>query len=213
MSSTTSMQDVFHITAFSSEEIAKGRVDGWKTHRGICREIKNRILPSVVEKDGRKALYINANDNGAIIFKPVKLDPEKYPFLNWDWKVSNIMPDSMENEVGRDDYPAAVCIVYGKTFLGIPYKYKILIYVYGNNIPAGTRFTNPCEKRARVIIVQSGANDTGKWFSYKMNHLQDYLQEFGQPPPEIVYVGFQTNADRTHSKVEAWYSDVFLSGE
>jgi hypothetical protein len=37
------------------------------------------------------------------------------------------------------------------------------------------------------------------------------MQEFGEEPPKIIYVGIQTNADRNHGKVEAWYSDIFLN--
>lgn len=211
--SDASQQDIFSITVFSKDELAKGKLKGWKTHKGICREIKNKVLPEVIEIDDRQTLYVNANDNGSIVFKPVNLDPAKYPFLNWNWKVSNIMPDSREKEVGGDDYPAVVCIVYGKTFFSIPYRYKILIYAYGNNLSIGERFTNPCEKRAKIIIVQSGEDEVGKWLSNKVNHYKDYIQEFAQEPPEIIYVGIQTNADRTHGKVEAWYSGVFLSGK
>src|SRR3990170_7487651 len=114
-------QVFFPITEFSNKELAKGEPLGWKTHKGICREIKNRTMPRIVEMEGRKTLYVNANDNGAILFKPVRLNPKAYPFLSWDWKVSNTIPASREKEEGGDDYPAAVCIVYGKMFLSVPY--------------------------------------------------------------------------------------------
>lgn len=203
-------QGSFYITAFSKEEMARGEPIGWKTHKGICREIRNRIMPRVVETGDKKVLYVNANDSGSIIFKPVYLDHKEYPFLGWQWKVSNILPDSKEKEAGWDDYPAVVCIVYGKTIFSIPYKYKILIYAYGNNVPVGERFWNPCEKRARIIIMQSGEKEAGRWLDYKVNHYQDYIQEFGEEPSKIIYVGIQTNADRTHGKVEAWYSNITL---
>ena len=206
-----SAQDFFPITDFSKEELAKGEPVGWKTHKGICREIKNRIMPKIMEMEGKKMLYVNARDNGSILFKPVGLNPKEYPLLSWKWKISNILPESREKEVGGDDYPAAVCVVYGKTFLSIPYWYRILIYVYGNNLAVGERFENPCEVRARMITVQSGGKDAGKWLSYKVNHYQDYIKVFGEEPPRIIYVGIQTNADRTHGKVEAWYSDIFLN--
>src|SRR3989304_1007373 len=117
-------QDFLPITEFSNKELASGEPLGWKTHKGICREIKNRIMPRIVEIEGRKTLYVNANDNGAILFKPVHLSPKEYPFLSWNWKISNIIPESREKEEGGDDYPAAVCVVYGKTFLSIPYTYR-----------------------------------------------------------------------------------------
>ena len=73
-------QDYFPITQFSSKELAKGEPLDWKTHKGICREIKNRIMPRILEIEGRKTLYVNANDNGAILFRPVRLNPKEYPF-------------------------------------------------------------------------------------------------------------------------------------
>ncbi len=110
-------QDFFAITDFSKDELAKGEPVGWKTHKGICREIKHRIMPRIVEIENRKALYVNAHDNGAILFKPVHRNPKEYPFLSWQWKVSNIIHESREKEVGGDDYPAAVCGLWQDSFL------------------------------------------------------------------------------------------------
>ena len=106
-------QDSFLVTTFTKEELTKGE-PGWKTHKGICRKIKNRIMPKIIEAEGRNMLYVNADDNGTILFKPVHLNPKEHPFLSWNWKISNILPESREKEVGGDDYPAAVCIVYCK---------------------------------------------------------------------------------------------------
>ncbi|OHB72226.1 MAG: hypothetical protein A2W17_10130 [Planctomycetes bacterium RBG_16_41_13] len=210
-SSGMATQDSFLITSFTKKEFNKGEPIGWKSHKGICREIRNRFMPELLEAEGKGILHVNASDSGTIIFRPVRINPVEYPFLSWRWKVSNILPESREKEAGGDDYPAAVCIVYGKTFFSIPYNYKILIYAFGNNVPAGERYKNPCEARARIIIVQSGESATGRWLDYKIHHYQDYLREYGEEPPGIIYVGIQTNADRTHGKVEAWYSDIALN--
>ena len=202
----------FSITKFTGEELTKGEPIGWKTHKGICREIKNRTTPRLIQAEGKNVLYINANDSGSLIFKPVHLSPEEYPVLSWNWKVSNILPNSREKEVGGDDYPAAVCIVYSKSFFSLLFgKYKILIYAYGNNVQVGDRYKSPCEARARFIIVQSGDKETGKWLSYKVNHYKDYVREFGEIPPTVTYVGLQSNTDRSHDKVEAWYTDIVLN--
>ena len=206
------LQDFFPLTTFTKEELAKGEPIGWKTHKGICREIKNRIMPKIIEAEGRNMLYVNADDNGTILFKPVRLNPKEHPFLSWNWKISNILPESREKEVGGDDYPAAVCIVYTKSFFSLLFgKYKVLVYAYGNNVQVGERYESPCEDRAKFRVVQSGDKDAGKWLSYKINHYEDYVREFGEEPPKIVYVGLQTNADRTHGRVEAWYSDIALN--
>ncbi len=205
-------QNSFPIISFTGEELTKGELIGWKTHKGICREIVNRTIPRLIQAEGKNMLYINANDSGSITFKPVHLNPEEYPFLSWSWKISNILPDSREKEVGGDDYPAGVCIVYSKSFFSLLFgKYKILIYAYGNNVQVGERYKSPCETRAKFIIVESGDKDTGKWLNYKVNHYKDYVREFGEEPPRVTYVGLQSNADRSHGQVEAWYTDIALN--
>ena len=156
-------QDSFPITAFSKKELTRDEPIGWKTHKGICREIRNRTMPRLEQVEGRNILYINADDSGSITFKPVHLSPKEYPFLSWKWKVSNIIPDSREKEVGGGDYPAAVCIVYSKSFFSLLFgKDKILIYAFGNNVQVGERYKSPCEARAKFIIVESGDKDTGR---------------------------------------------------
>ena len=204
---------VFPITEFSSEELEQGIVNGWELKKGFCRKIKYRTKPSIMEIDNRKTLYANVNDSGVIALKPVKLPPLEYKFLKWEWKVSKILPNSIEKEKGADDYPASICIVYGKTLFGMPYRYRALIYVFGNNIQKGERFANPCKKNARMIVVESGKENVNKWLNYKVNHYSDYIQEFGQEPGEIIYVGIQTNTDRTHEKIETWYANIFLETE
>jgi hypothetical protein len=202
-------EDSVLFTAFTDEELAKGLPIGWKTHKGICREFREGALYEVVELEGKRVLHIKAYDSGSILLRMVGLEPRRYPFLSWRWKTSNILPQSREKEVGGDDYPAAVCIVYGKRFL-FPYHIRSIIYVWGNNVALGERYTNPCDDRFKIIVVQSGEKDVNQWLSYKVNHHEDYVREFGAEPPGIIAVGVQTNSDRTHGKVETYYSDIIL---
>lgn len=203
--------DTLPITAFSDEELAAGEPIGWKEHPGICRKIAKKASPRVLELEGRRILQVKADDNGIVLLKSIGKKANQYPLLRWDWKVSNILPESREKEVGGDDYPAAMCIVYAKRFLGFPYHIRGLIYVWGSNVTSGERFTNPCDERFRIIVVQAGPEGVNQWLQYKMNHLQDYIMEFGEDPDYVYAVGIQTNTDRNHGKVEANYADVTLS--
>lgn len=75
----------------------------------------------------------------------------------------------------------------------------------------GERFTNPCDKRFKIVVVQSGDAGVNQWHNHKVNHYQDYTKEFGEHPPRVIAVGVQTNSDRTHGRVEAFYYDITLS--
>lgn len=170
-------QDFIAITDFSQDELSWGGPVGWKTHKGICREIRHRIMPGI---ENRESPHVNAHDNGAILFNPVYQNPKEYLFLVWQWKVSNIIPESREKEVGGDNYPAAVCVVYGEMAFSIPYRYRILIYAYGNNRSAGDRFSNPCESRAKMIVVQRGEKVTGRWLAYKVDITRIICRSFSR---------------------------------
>jgi hypothetical protein len=203
-------EDVFPITTFTEEELARGEPIGWTVHPGICREIPRKARPRVLELEGRQVLQVTAEDNGTVLLKRVKVKANKYPLLKWNWKVSNVLPESREKEVGGDDYPAAVCIVYAKRFLGFPHHLHGLIYVWGSNVQAGERFTNPCDERFHIIVVKGGPEGVGQWLEQKVNHKQDYVIEFGEEPDYLYAVGIQTNTDRNHGKVEASYADIAL---
>ncbi|MFN3468045.1 MAG: DUF3047 domain-containing protein, partial [Candidatus Brocadiales bacterium] len=158
------VNDTLPITAFTDEELAKGGPIGWEVHPGICRKILERAEPRVLELEGwqgplphnKRILQVKTEDNGTVLLRKVGRKANQYPLLTWSWKVSNVLPQSREKEEGGDDYPAAVCIVYAKKFMGVPHHLRGLIYVWGSNVTAGERFTNPCDERFHIIVVKGG---------------------------------------------------------
>jgi len=216
------VDETLPITAFTDEELAKGEPIGWEVHPGICRKILKKAQPRVLELEGgqsapgglphnKRILQVKTADDGLVLLRKVGRKANQYPLLGWSWKVSNVLPQSREKEEGGDDYPAAVCIVYARVFMGISYHIRGLIYVWGSNVTAGERYTSPCDERFRIIVVQGGPEGVGQWFQHKVNHPQDYLMEFGEVPDRVYAVGIQTNTDRTHGEVEGNYADIALS--
>lgn len=216
------VDETLPITAFTDEELAKGGPIGWEVHPGICRKILKKAQPRVLELEGeqsapgglphnKRILQVKTADDGLVLLRKVGRKANQYPLLGWSWKVSNVLPQSREKEEGGDDYPAAVCIVYARVFMGISYHIRGLIYVWGSNVTAGERYTSPCDERFRIIVVQGGPEGVGQWFQHKVNHPQDYLIEFGEVPDRVYAVGIQTNTDRTHGEVEGNYADIALS--
>ncbi|MDI6761303.1 MAG: DUF3047 domain-containing protein [Candidatus Brocadiaceae bacterium] len=205
------VDETLPITAFTDEELAKGGPIGWEVHPGICRKILKKAQPRVLELEGKRILQVKTADDGLVLLRKVERKANQYPLLGWSWKVSNVLPQSREKEEGGDDYPAAVCIVYAKTFMGITHHIRGLIYVWGSNVTAGERYTSPCDERFRIIVVQGGPEGVGQWFQHKVNHPQDYLIEFGEVPDRVYAVGIQTNTDRTHGEVEGNYADIVLT--
>jgi len=151
------VNETLPITAFTDEELAKGEPIGWEVHPGICRKILKKAQPRVLELDGKRILQVKTADDGLVLLRKVGRKANQYPLLGWSWKVSNVLPQSREKEEGGDDYPAAVCIVYAKKFMGITHHIRGLIYVWGSNVTAGERYTSPCDERFRIIVVQGGA--------------------------------------------------------
>ena len=216
------VDETLPITAFTDEELAKGGPIGWEVHPGICRKILKKAQPRVLELEGgqstpgglphnKRILQVKTADDGLVLLRKVGRKANQYPLLGWSCKVSNILPQSREKEEGGDDYPAAVCIVYARVFMGISYHIRGLIYVWGSKVTAGERSTSPCDERFRIIVVQGGPEGVGQWFQHKVNHPQDYLMEFGEVPDRVYAVGIQTNTDRTHGEVEGNYADIVLS--
>ena len=103
-----------------------------------------------------------------------------------------------------------LCIVYGKTFsLSTVLVQDINLRIW-NNLPVwGERYENPCEAKAKMIVIAEWSAGCEQMAQLQGKHYRIY--RIREEPPKIIYVGIQANADRTHGKVEAWYSDICLN--
>lgn len=187
------------------------------------RETRYRL----VEDGGVVVLEADANASMSGLVHPLSTDPRSTPILEWRWKVSGVPAHANFGTKQGDDFAARVYVLFDYDTAKLPLltrlKLKLARALYGEAVPAaglcyvwdarapvGTTAWSPYTDRLRVIVVESGTSDAGRWKSVRRNVVEDYRAAFGEDPPALSGVAIATDTDNTGSRLTAWYGDLEL---
>jgi hypothetical protein len=99
----------------------------------------------------------------------------------------------------------AVRILYGEYPPG-----AVLNYIWESRAPIGSTLPNAWVDRARMIVVESGEANLGRWIEERRNVLEDFRRVFGEEPPAITGVAIMTDTDGTGESATAFYGDILF---
>jgi len=155
-------------------------------------------------------------------------DLKAAPNLSWRWKVAGLV-EGADNSVGsKEDSPARIILTFDGDKSKLPFAdrttmslaskaygrdlpYATLMYVWANEVPAGTAISNPHTKRIQMIVASSGKAGVGQWQSLKRNVRDDYKRVFGEDPGPVKSITVFTDSDNTGTSAEAWFGDLRFS--
>ena len=140
------------------------------------------------------------------IGKQVRARPSESPYLHWRWRADILPAGGMENEKKKADSGAGVYVVFKGPFRLNP----ILKYVWSATLPRGNITESPSNSQTKIIVLESGTENLGKWIQEVVNVNEDYTRIFHDPPPDIVAIGILSDADDTKSSAAADYDDFYL---
>ena len=186
---------------------------------------------SVVEKDGRKVLRVEAVMSYAnLVHALPALEAEPGARLRWRWRLDEPLRDADLRLREGDDSPLKVCVSFdmpldklgliernvlrlARTTSGEKLPSATLCYVWDATLPKGTLLTNAYTARVRMIVVNSGEQLLGQWVSHEQNLAADFKRAFGDesdtmPPLQAVLIG--ADADNTGGHSLGWVGDVTL---
>jgi len=198
---------------------------GWEPLEfpNISRKTQYRL---VTDTDGR-VLRAEANGSASGLITRLNIEPGDSLLLKWRWKVSNVYKKGDATQKSGDDYPARIYVAFEyepeKTSFFDRVKRKAvsvfadgelpgsaLNYIWANRLPEGEIVTNPFSDETRMLAVDSGAEQAGKWISHERDIVADYREAFGTAPPAIVGIGVMSDADNTGEQATAWFGDIQL---
>lgn len=204
---------IYHALAFDLPKIFRfnreDALEDWQE-----KVFKNKVL-YVVEprlEDG----YLSAKSDQACsgLFYKIRFKPKEFPMISWQWKVTKFPEKSAasatDNDkrgwIEKDDYAARVYVIFPSLHF---IKTKSIEYIWDENLAEGTIMTSPYFKNIKLIIVESGRKNMGKWVFEKRNIYEDYKSAFGKPPSGSVgAIALMTDTDNTLSTAEALYKDI-----
>lgn len=154
-------------------------------------------------------LYASADKSASALYKKVKIDLDKTPYLNWSWRVDKPLPELNEQTKAGDDYSARVYVIVKRGFA--PWKTNALNYVWSSNKAPRQSWPNAFTDKAIMIPLRTSLDANQQWVSEKINVKVDFEQYFGASIDEIDGVAIMVDADNSGLQAAASFGDVFFS--
>jgi hypothetical protein len=85
-----------------------------------------------------------------------------------------------------------------------------LNYVWDNKVPIGTILPSAYTDRARMVVLQSGNAQSGKWLTERRDVLADMQRQFGTTAGRMTLIALATDTDNTGGVADAAYADIHL---
>ncbi len=126
--------------------------------------------------------------------------------LAWSWRVDQIQSTADITVEEKEDFAAALIILFGKP--GLFSKPKGLIYAFANtDLPEGSVVNSPrAPDNFRTIVLENKDSPLMNWLQYRRNIIQDYELAYGETPDKDLYtIGVFTDNDQTQEPVKASY--------
>lgn len=173
--------------------------------------------------DGLNAIEAVADNSMALLARSVDVDLAATPILCWRWRVDAPLNNADMAIKAGDDYAARVYLSFklasadlslgtrmklklGRAIYGADVPDAALNYVWDNRYPVESSRWNAYTDRARMIVLQSGAEHAGKWVAERRDVQADFTAAFGGvlPRPEALAVAADT--DNTGEKAHAGFA-------
>ena len=164
---------------------------------------------SVIEVEGKIAIKATSDGTASMLLQEMEIDLTKTPYINWQWRVENIIEKDDEHAKAGDDYPARIYIAVPNSFLSI-YP-RALNYVWASTSTQDTHWKNPYTDKVIMLAVQSGDKNTGQWISEKRNLREDLKKVFGKDFKKIKGLAIMTDTDNLQASATAFYKDIYFT--
>ena len=178
-------------------------------------------------KDGRPALFAHAERSASMWRRTLDVPPDRLGEVAFSWRVERLIDGASQSVADREDAPVRVLFGFGgdtsrlsqrnrmmfelaHALTGEPPPYATLMYVWENQAPIESVVINPRTDRVRKIVLDSGAEQLGRWRDHRRHLAQDYRRAFHEDPGPLLSVALMTDADNTRSSAQGWYGPVRL---
>ena len=207
------------ITAFSAIKPGDALPPEWGPW--TLNRFKTSSRYRLVGEAGATVLQGSARASASGLIHYLDVDPRERPLLSWRWKVMALAP----TEASPDDSPARIVVSFAgdvrklpfgdrlfydqfRLFTGQQLPYAALMYVWGSRTPRDGVVANGYTSRIKIIAVENGRENLGKWLEETRNVAADYRRLFGEEPGKVISVGIMTETDASERVLEAYYGDL-----
>ncbi len=166
-----------------------------------------RADAAAVQESGGQILHMKCVESSFSLEREFMITTDDFHYMSWTWKAVSLPLSGDVRRRERNDQALQLLVAFENG--------KILSYVWDSNAPEGTFVDEsigwPVNLAIRVIVVKSGAADTGRWITHTRNIYEDYRRFFNEPPPRVKGVRIQSNTQYTRDTAEGFVRNIIFS--
>jgi len=193
-------------------------VTSWKAHD--FPKISRHTRFSLVQDDDRTVLKAESDGAASGLVTRIDIDPTRHPYVEWRWKVDDVIASSRWGEKGADDFAARLLVIFeseGGTFsffghwmkkMAGGFKGKALSYVWANDVEPNTIAPSPYTDSVAMVAVESGAGKIGTWVTERRDIGDDFEKSFDEKPPPVVAIAIMVDTDNTSTHATTYFGDI-----
>lgn len=187
-------------------------LDAWEPF--TFRNIDRHTTYTAVERGTQTLLEARSRGSASAIVHTQEFDISSAPHLRWRWKVDSVYARGNAATKDGDDYPLRIYVLFlfdpseagvlqrlkysaAKALYGRFPPHSTLNYIWANRSHDRKILINPFTEMARMIPLQAGSANVGKWMVEEVDVLEDYRQAFGQDPPKRARLAVMNDSDNT----------------
>lgn len=202
------------LTALGAQEVVVvdfGKVkapvpEGWE-----LSEKAGEADVALVNDGNGQVLKLGSESSSYSLDTKVEIDLKQTPYLEWQWKVTEVPEGGDFRNEDADDQAAQLFVVFKWNVL----RKEAIAYIWDSTAPAGTMAKVPPPLfypflKIHAVVVESGHAELGKWVTVTRNVVEDYKELFGREPEEVQGIRIQINSQHTESRAEAYWKSVIF---
>ncbi len=189
-------------------QFSDGTVEGWEIESFVGETIYTLVTDSL-SQEPLSALKASSYNSASGLYRKIRIDLEKTPWIHWSWKTEQLFSGLNEKEKSGDDFVARLYIVIDGGILF--WNSHALNYVWSSSHRRDESWPNPYTSNAIMFAVESGNSAVGKWQSYRRNVREDLRILRGKDVRYIDAVAIMTDSDDSGQKATTYYGDIFFT--
>jgi hypothetical protein len=197
-------------------------LDGWRQIRLSDQVAANTFMAR--SWDGRAAIEIQSANSMSLLATQVTVDLAKTPYLCWWWRISGVLNTAEMQTRAGDDYAArlylSVQLPVDQMSLGRRLQLGLARAIWGEDVPDGAvnyvwdnlqpigyEQENAYTDLARMVVLQSGDAQAGRWVSQYRNVRADIDRLFGAQA-KVVQLAVTADTDNTGESVQTGFAGL-----
>ena len=174
------------------------------------KSFKDDTHYQIVNLNKQAVLQAKSTASASSLYKEVRIDLQKTPYLNWSWRIEQRLLINDEQSKQGDDFTARIyLIIKGKWFF---WQTKAINYVWANHNPIDKAWANPfAGDNVMMIAVRSKNDQAQHWYTEKRNVLTDFKAHFDEDIRYIDGIAIMTDTDNSAGSALSYYADIYFS--